>query len=91
LIATEEQLSEIDASRAAEDFDEKSSSEPMKHSMRTNEKRHSQGRSEKEEDNPFGEEDSLEITCGIIILDDILRHIDDSRSHRNRYREGTRR
>jgi hypothetical protein len=58
--------------------------------MRTSEKKHKHGPSE-EEDNPFGEEDDPERTCGNSIPEDILGHIDDSRSSGNRHREGTRR
>jgi hypothetical protein len=46
--------------------------------MRTSEKKRNHRPSEKEKDNPFGEKDNLELTYRNPILDDILRHIDDS-------------
>jgi hypothetical protein len=80
-ITTEEYLSEVDASSAADDFDERISWELMEHSMRTSEKKDNYSPSEEEENNPFGEEDNLKLTQGNPILDDILPHINDSRSH----------
>jgi hypothetical protein len=47
-ITTEEHLSEVDASSAADDFDEKISSEPMEHNMRISEKKQNHGPSEEE-------------------------------------------
>jgi hypothetical protein len=62
----------------------------MERGMRTREKSNSHGASE-EENNPFEEEENLELTGGNPILDDILCHIDNSRSPGNRYCEGMRR
>jgi hypothetical protein len=88
-ITREEHLSEADALIAADGFDKKISAEPMERGMRTREKTNSHGTSE--EDNPFEEEENLELTGGNPILDEILRHTDDPRSPGNRYCEGTRR
>jgi hypothetical protein len=79
-ITGEEHLSEADASVTVDDIDEKISAGPMERGMRTREKTNNHGASEEEEDNPFEEEESLELTGGNPILDDILRHIDDPRS-----------
>jgi hypothetical protein len=87
-IITEEYPLGVGASSVTDDFDEKNSSE---HCIRTSKKKHNHDPSEEEQDNLFREEHNLELTCGTPLLDDILRHTDDSGSPGNRDREGTRR